>query len=256
MKWLDSHCHPHFWIGDNTDDSVDLIQTAQQLEAMLMVSVEPKDAEILKRLASKAPNLHWSVGIHPCHCDELDDLESYDELFQQYSDCHAIGESGLDRFHNSDPASLRRQSDFFEYHLHQAKILKKPLIVHTRQASTETLEFLKSHRGIRGVIHCFTESLEFARSVLDLGWMISFSGILTFPKAHELRTVASFVPQDRILIETDAPYLAPSPVRGKPNRPEYVQYIGSYLAQLRGLSEENLKEILWKNYSDFLSLNI
>lgn len=254
MKWIDSHCHPQFLIQD--DPGFSLTEEAQNLQALLMVSVEPEDAPVLAHLAKQAQNLHWSVGIHPCHCENLKSPETYESFFQQYSNCHAIGESGLDGFHNSDPAMIKYQREFFEYHLYQAKILKKPLIVHTRAASAETLEVLKSYTGVRGVIHCFTESLDFARDVLDLGWMISFSGILTFPKAKELQSVASYVPSDRLLIETDAPYLAPTPLRGRTNRPQYVEYIGEHLSKIRNLPIEDLKELLWRNYQDFLALNL
>jgi TatD DNase family protein len=163
----------------------------------------------------------------------------------------AIGETGLDYYWNKgERASLQWQRDRFATHIQAAIQCDKPLVVHTRAASADTIAVLQSQQAHRcgGVIHCFTETWEVAKAALDMGFYISFSGIVTFKSAADLREVALKVPADRILVETDSPYLAPMPHRGKTNEPAFVSHVGQFLAQLRGVSTEDFAELTSHNF--------
>jgi TatD DNase family protein len=253
--WLDSHCHPQYLmkIEDDKEDSTEFEASISQLTHALMVSVQLDDRVLLQSLAQQYPWTQWSLGIHPCYLKNAC-LDQFIQTCKEYHSFDAIGETGLDFFHSKEEITL--QHNFFEAHLECARLLKKPVIIHTREAGLATLSVLKRYPGVRGVIHCFTESLEFAKQVLDLGWMISFSGILTFPKAQFLRDIAAYVPIDSILIETDAPYLAPIPFRGKPNQPHWVEHVGVKLAEIKSISIPECQNVLLKNYKNFLEINM
>lgn len=162
----------------------------------------------------------------------------------------AIGETGLDYHYSADSAPLQQQS--FRHHLELSKTLSKPVVVHTREAREDTLAIIRESGdpSIGGVLHCFTENWDMARQALALNYYISFSGIVTFKNAGELREVAMQVPLDRLLIETDAPYLAPVPYRGKKNEPKYVVEVAQCIADLRGLEIERLAEITAQNFDN------
>ena len=162
----------------------------------------------------------------------------------------AIGETGLDYFYTKDSAALQKES--FRQHLQLSKSLRKPVVVHTREARADTIEIIKQYGdpAVAGVLHCFTESWEMASQALDLNYYISFSGIVTFKNAAELKEVAKKVPLDRLLIETDSPYLAPVPFRGKKNEPKYVVEVAKCIADLRGLALEEIAEITLNNYNN------
>lgn len=256
--WIDSHFHPQYYVaGENmTASSVTAFKEGlQKIEKGLMVSIRSDDKALLKNLSLEHQHLQWSLGIHPCHTHE-ENKEAFITLCTQDPSFNALGETGLDYYHEFSPELARSQQDFFHTHLELGRLLKKPLIVHTRQASEDTLATLRHFQGVRGVIHCFTESLDFAKKVVDLGWMISFSGILTFPKATELHNVARYLPWDVLMIETDAPYLTPVPFRGKTNYPHFVQHVGEYLSHLKNTPIEHAQDLLKQNYSHFLSLNV
>jgi TatD DNase family protein len=171
----------------------------------------------------------------------------------------AIGETGLDyyRLGERSVADMQWQRDRFEVHIEAARLTGLPLVVHTRSASNDTLNLLRSPSGaqsdVSGVFHCFTETLEVARAALDLGFFISFSGIVTFKSAADLKEVARFVPLDRLLIETDSPYLAPVPHRGKVNNPSYVPWVAREIAQLRGVDEETVAAVTAENFFHLFS---
>ncbi|GAC1601002.1 MAG: hypothetical protein NVS3B2_03620 [Ramlibacter sp.] len=172
----------------------------------------------------------------------------------------AIGETGLDYYQMDERkggrtvADMEWQRDRFRTHIHAARLARKPLVIHTRAASADTIAILKeegedgSADAAGGVFHCFTETADVARAALDLGFFISFSGILTFKTAQALRDVASFVPLDRLLIETDSPYLAPVPYRGKTNNPSYVPYVAQQLADIRGLAVQEIASVTSSNF--------
>jgi len=194
------------------------------------------------------PYISVSAGMHPM-ADETDAF-TIDYLTELASDekVVAIGETGLDYYyHKDDP---RWQQERFRAHIQVANELDKPVIVHTRDAGDDTLEILKQENAERcgGVIHCFTETQEFANQALELGFMISISGIVTFRNAEALRAIAKTIPDDRLLIETDSPYLAPMPHRGKQNQPAFVQHVAETLAQVRDTSVEHIAEISRDNF--------
>ena len=194
------------------------------------------------------PYISVSAGMHPM-ADETDAF-TIDYLTELASDekVVAIGETGLDYYyHKDDP---RWQQERFRAHIQVANELDKPVIVHTRDAGDDTLEILKQENAERcgGVIHCFTETQEFANQALELGFMISISGIVTFRNADVLRAIAKTIPDDRLLIETDSPYLAPMPHRGKQNQPAFVQHVAETLAQVRDTSVEHIAEISRDNF--------
>lgn len=248
---VDSHCHL---------DRLDLSACGGSLQAaldaarargvghFLCIGVSAANAAAVKQVAEQYPDVHCSVGVHPL------DLEpgaepALDWLLSELAHPRvvAIGETGLDYHYEPEAAALQQAS--FALHLEAAKITGKPVIVHTREARADTLTLLREAALPQaGVLHCFTEDWEMARAALDLGFYISLSGIVTFRNAEALRDVARQIPSDRLLVETDAPYLAPVPHRGKPNLPQYVREVAEYLAVLRGVSYETLVEQTGENF--------
>lgn len=166
----------------------------------------------------------------------------------------AIGETGLDYFHSCD--FIAEQQACFVRHIHASQQTKKPLVVHTRSAKQDTIDILRAEKATHGILHCFTEDWVTAKAALDLGFYISFSGIISFKNAQDLRDVARQVPLDRLLIETDSPYLAPVPYRGKPNEPKYVPYVATTLADLFDTSIEEIAAITTDNFNRITQLNI
>lgn len=242
--YIDSHCHLDF-----PDLAAQLPQVlermrANRVERALCVAVTLEDLHRVIALAEAHPELYASVGVHPDYpdCDEPDVARLLS--LADHPKVIAMGETGLDYFRaDSDPALTHGwQRERFRVHIRAARANGKPLIIHTRAAAQDTLAIMRDEQAdsIGGVMHCFTESWEVAQAALDLGFHISFSGILTFKSAEALREVARKVPLDRLLIETDAPYLAPVPHRGKTNEPGFVRHVGEYLAELRHLTPEAL----------------
>jgi TatD DNase family protein len=205
-----------------------------QVERMLCVSVTLAQFTSMAEKTQAFDNVYLSCGTHPLNQhDETVEIEQLMTLATNER-VVAIGETGLDYYYAPETKEL--QLDSFVKHISAARKLKKPLIIHTRDARQDTIDLLKSERAadVGGVLHCFTESWEMAKAALDLGFYISFSGIVTFKNASDLREVAKKVPADRILIETDAPYLAPVPYRGKQNQPAYVAEVAKLVSELRG----------------------
>lgn len=244
----DSHCHLNFESLRNNLPQV--LQNARDsgVGHMLCIGVTLEKFPEVIALARDYPNIFASVGVHPdeqAGCDP-----TVDQLVELAKDPRvvAIGETGLDYFRLK--GDLRWQQERFRRHIRAARQINKPLIVHTREAAAETLQILREEGAdqVGGVMHCFTESWETARAALDLGFYISFSGIVTFRNADALRTVATQIPADRLLIETDAPYLAPVPYRGKTNEPALVRYVAEQIARLRGLSSNEIAAITTENF--------
>jgi len=253
---VDSHCHL---------DRVDLnpyggdfgglmaATAAAGVARMLCVSIDLEHYPAMRALVDPFPQVAVSVGVHPNE-DEGRDPEP-DELVTLAADPRnvAIGETGLDYYRGEGRGEdwAARQQERFRRHIAAARTCGKPLIVHTRAARADTIRILREERAgeAGGVMHCFTEDWDTAKAALDLGFYISFSGILTFKTAAELREVAARVPPERILIETDAPYLAPVPHRGKPNEPRLVAHVAECVAALRGLPPEALAELTSRNFS-------
>ncbi|WP_437881141.1 TatD family hydrolase [Pseudomonas sp. LRF_L74] len=234
---IDSHCHLDRLDLDLHGGSLDAALDAARNQGVghfLCIGVSAENAATVKGIAARYADVDCSVGIHPL------DLEpgaepALDWLLGELNDPHvvAIGETGLDYHYEPEAAELQQAS--FRLHLQAARHTGLPVIVHTRAARADTLALLREAALPQaGVLHCFTEDWAMAKAALDLGFYISLSGIVTFRNADALREVARQVPADRLLVETDSPYLAPIPYRGKPNLPQYVREVAEFLARLRG----------------------
>ncbi len=240
---VDSHCHlDRVDLSDYGGNFAAMMAASAEagVGAMLCVSIGLGQYPSMRRLVDPYSNVAVSVGVHP---NEDEGPEpSVDELMSLAADPRnvAIGETGLDYFRSS--GDLEWQRERFRTHIAAARGCGKPLIIHTREAREDTIRILREEgaRDVGGVLHCFTESWEMARQGLDLGFYVSFSGIVTFRNAAELREVARKVPLERLLIETDAPYLAPVPHRGKSNEPRLVTHVAECIGELRGLDHDEL----------------
>lgn len=253
--FVDSHCHLTFPELAARIDEIRADMAAAEVDRALCICTELEEFESVHRLAMRFPNFWATVGVHPDNDDSRE--PSVEELVQLASrpKVMAIGETGLDyyRLNGRDLADMEWQRERFRVHIRAGLQARKPLIIHTRSASHDTLSILREEgRGDSfGVFHCFTESMDVARAALDLGYLISFSGILTFKTATDLREVARFVPLDRCLIETDSPYLAPVPFRGKPNTPALVPFVARQLAELKSVE---IQEVAHQTSRNFESL--
>jgi TatD DNase family protein len=249
---IDSHCHLNRLDLDGFDQSLEkalAYAREQGVEHFLTVAVELEDADILAKLAKQYPDVSYSVGWHPCDVNDKDIIGFLCEKGQA-SKCVAIGETGLDYYHLENEDHKKTQHHLFSQHIEAEKAVRKPLIIHTRQSIDDTLDKLKSeHDGdVGGVMHCFTEDWASAKKALDLNFYISLSGIVTFKNAQLVHEVAKNTPLDRLLIETDSPYLAPHPFRGKSNHPAWVKYVAEMIANLRGISFEEVASNTTRNF--------
>jgi TatD DNase family protein len=239
---VDSHCHLNMLdLAPYDNDMANIIQHAKQNDVthLLSVSVTLEDAPVLIKLAETYPEVYCSVGVHPNEYPGQLFTSQMLIALANHPKVIAIGETGLDFFRSE--GDLTWQRNRYEHHIEAASFLNKPLIIHTRAAKKEALDILRHYslhlpNPPKAVMHCFTEDWDTAKTALDMGLYISFSGIVTFKNAIELQDVAKKVPLDKILVETDAPYLAPIPFRGKPNIPGYVRHTAEYLAALRNES--------------------
>ena len=218
------------------------------------ISVDLDDHIKLAEIASRHNDVGYSVGVHPCEDDHIMVRATTDYLVElaQSDKVWALGETGLDYYHSTD--FIAEQKRCFTRHIQASKIVKKPVVVHTRSAKHDTVDIIKAEQSTHGILHCFTEDWETAKAVLDCGYYISFSGIVSFKNAQELRDVAKQVPLDRLLIETDSPYLAPMPYRGKTNEPKYVPYVAKALADVYQKSVEEIGMITTQNFENLLHL--
>lgn len=254
---VDSHCHIHLLPDYPACVEAVLAQAHDHgVEWMLNVGVSLEDMPELINLAA-FDAVYISAGVHP---NEQPGIVYSEETLIAAATSHpkiiAIGETGLDYYRQDDSTQdLSWQRERFITHMSVAKKLNKPLIIHSRQARQDTISLLRQEnaRDVGGVMHCFTEDWEMAKQALDLGFYISFSGIVTFKTATELQDVAKKVPLDRIFIETDCPYLAPVPFRGKTNQPAYVKYTAEFLAGLRGESVEEFSRQSSENFKALFS---
>ena len=245
---VDSHCHINFEALQT--NLADILEHARVngVSHMLCVAINLTDYPQVKQLADTYDHIFASVGVHP---NEHPSVEpSIDELLTLADDPQvvAIGETGLDYFRSE--GELEWQRERFRCHIRAARQCGKPLIVHMRDASDDTLRIMQeeSANDVGGVMHCFTATGEVAKAALALGFYISFSGIVTFKNSGSLREVAAQVPSNRLLIETDSPYLAPVPYRGKTNQPAYVRHVAEQLAELRGIPFAELAEQTTQNF--------
>ncbi|WP_416262343.1 metal-dependent hydrolase [Gibbsiella quercinecans] len=258
MLLVDSHCHldglDYGTLHQNVDDVLAKAQ-ARDVGYLLAVATTLPGYQAMTQLIGKRDNVAFSCGVHPLNLEggydyaELRRLAAADQVV-------ALGETGLDYFYQKDNWALQQES--FREHIRVGRALNKPVIVHTRDAREDTLNILREENAqdCRGVLHCFTEDLPTAQVLLDMGFYISFSGIVTFRNAEQLRDVARYVPLDRLLVETDSPYLAPVPHRGKENQPAYVRDVAEYLAVLKGVSLEQLAEATTANFSHLFHIKL
>ena len=247
---VDSHCHIDF--PDFSEDLDGVLERAAEKDVayLLCVSVELEKFQRIKALTQAYSHVFSSIGTHPNSDCLLSGEPRVDDLVEGSRDrgVVAVGETGLDYFRSK--GDLGWQKDRFRVHIRAAKIAELPLIVHSRSAKEDTIEILRSEGAdeCSGVMHCFTEDWPMAVAALNLGFYISFSGIVTFRNALDLQAVARRVPADRLLVETDSPYLSPVPMRGKRNEPAFVRYTAEFLARLRGEPAEGLSEQTTKNF--------
>lgn len=263
--FVDSHCHLSFPELQSQLPQIRQAMAEAGVDRALCICTTLEEFEDVHALAMGYDNFWASAGVHPDNegiaeptVDKLLELAARPKVV-------AIGETGLDYYQMEERkggrsvADLEWQRDRFRTHIRAAQACRKPLIIHTREASADTVAILKeegedgSAGSAGGVFHCFTETAQVARAALDLGFYISFSGILTFRNAADLREVAKFVPLDRLLIETDSPYLAPVPYRGKVNNPSYVPFVAKQVAELRGMSVEAVGELTSRNFETLFS---
>ncbi len=252
MKIVDSHCHI---------DRVDLDQFGGSMESMLAhakdlsveeflcVCIDLEHFDDVFSLAKAHQQIYASVGVHPVEQEGKD--PSVEELLTlaDHEKIIAIGETGLDYFHvKKDTADWQRER--FRRHIAASNQSGKPMIIHTREAKADTIEIMQQEQAQAGVMHCFSEDWATAKAALDLGFYISFSGIITFKSAADLREVAKKVPADRLLVETDSPYLTPVPYRGRANSPAYTYYVAEKLAEIRGVSVDNIAQQTTQNFND------
>ena len=245
---VDSHCHLNFPELVENIQSLRLNMQEAQVGHALCVSVTlDKFPEVLD-IAERFDNFYASVGVHP----DYEDIEepTVDELVRlaQHPKIVAIGETGLDYFRLT--GDLEWQRTRFRTHIRAAVKCAKPLIIHTRSAANDTLRIMQEEGAnqVGGVMHCFTESLDVALAAIEMGFYISFSGIVTFKNATQLKEVAQAIPLDKMLVETDSPYLAPMPFRGKTNQPAYVKYVAQEIANLRGISLDAVMQATTQNF--------
>ncbi len=245
--YIDSHCHVDFpQLAENVDAVLANMQQ-HQVQKALVVSVCLEDWPRLIQLVEQHPEFYASVGVHPGY-DEVPE-PTYDDLSQraQHPKVIAIGETGLDYYRLTEPLDWQRER--FALHLQVSKDLALPSIIHTRNAYDDTIAIMKAADSeTAGVMHCFGEDWEAAKRALDLGYYISLSGIVTFKNAPQVHEVAKKVPLDRLLIETDSPYLAPVPYRGKTNEPAWVLHVAEHIAQLRGESAAQIAQATTANF--------
>jgi TatD DNase family protein len=246
--YVDSHCHLSFpELAGQIEQVLARMQSAQ-VSAALNVCVTLEEFGEVYALAQAHPHIHASVGVHPDYRGGEEPTVARLVELAQAPKVVAIGETGLDYYRLKEPLDWQRER--FRVHIRAARAAGKPLIVHTRAAAADTLRILREEGAERagGVMHCFTETWEVARAALDLGFYISFSGIVTFKSATELQRVAARVPLDRLLIETDAPYLAPVPHRGKTNEPGFVPHVAAMIGRLREVPSEHIARVSEENF--------
>ena len=240
-SFIDTHCHLDKL--DSTPEEAIIEAKQAGVQRMVTVSVDELSLDLVSSMVQQFPEVYGSVGFHPHDAADLtEDLEQkIRKLAQEEKKLIAIGETGLDYHYMSSSAEIQQQ--VFKKQLQVAVELNLPVIMHSREAETDTLNILREVPvPSLGVAHSFTSSFEMAKSLIEMGWYIGINGIVTFNNAEDLREVVSWLPLDRLLLETDSPFLAPTPFRGKPNKPAHIPAIATFIAELRGISLELLSE--------------
>ncbi|MGE3482158.1 MAG: TatD family hydrolase [Gammaproteobacteria bacterium] len=260
MLLVDSHCHLDLLdlpqLGGSLDAVIDNAR-ANGVGRMLCVSITLEDFPRVLALANAREHVYASVGVHPNERDGREPaVEDLVSIASAESKVIAIGETGLDYFRGSGDMGWQRER--FRRHIAAARRTGLPLIIHMRDATADTLDILREEdsAGVKGVMHCFTGDLATALAAIELGFYISFSGIVTFNSAADLRAVAASIPEEYLLVETDSPYLAPVPHRGKPNHPGYVRFVAECIAGLRGVPVERIAQVTTENFARLFGVRI
>lgn len=253
--FVDTHCHLtlidlSLYNGD-LNQALDAARAAG-VSKMMSISVHLDDHVRLSAIAAEHADVGYSVGVHPCEDATVMARATVEKLVElgQAHQVWALGETGLDYYHSTD--FVAEQKACFARHIVAAKQLQKPVVVHTRAAKHDTIDIIRAENSDHGILHCFTEDWPTAKAVLDMGYYISFSGIVSFKNAQDLRDVVKQVPLDRLLIETDSPYLAPMPYRGKSNEPKYVPFVAQALAKVLNKTVEDIAELTTRNFENLL----
>lgn len=249
MPFIDSHCHINFpELADNIEDVLAQMKR-NDVQSALCVSVNLPGFPQVLALAERFENIYASVGVHPDYENEIEPSVADLVALARHKKIIAIGETGLDYFRLT--GDLEWQRERFRNHIRAARACGKPLIIHTRSAAEDTLRIMEEENAheVGGVMHCFTENWDVAQAAISMDFYISFSGIVTFKNATQLKEVAQRVPLDRMLIETDSPYLAPVPHRGKLNQPAFVKHVAEEIALLRGIGVDEVGTETSENFS-------
>ena len=256
--YIDSHCHINFPELAIRMPEILAKMAENKVTHALCVSVDLPDFPQVLALAEQYPHIFASVGVHPDYVDTPEPSVTQLVALADHPKIVAIGETGLDYFRLE--GDLEWQRERFRTHIKASRITRKPLIIHTRSASEDTIRIMQEEGagteqgGVAGVMHCFTESLEVAEAAIAMGFYISFSGIVTFKSAKDLQAVAKVVPLERILIETDSPYLAPMPHRGKMNEPGFVRHVAEYLSDLKGVPLSTVAQQTTDNFFNLFKI--
>ena len=255
-KIIDSHCHLNFPQFKGKVDEIVKRALDKGIYRMLTISTKLNEINELESISKSYSEVYNSVGVHPHECKNYKDLSLNDLIkHTKNSKCIGIGESGLDFYYENSPKKL--QIKLFRIHIEAARETNLPLIVHTRNADIETIQILNDEmkKGtFSGLIHCFSTSRELAEKAINLGFYISLSGIITFSKSNELRNIVKDLPLDKLLVETDAPYLSPEPFRGKCNEPSYVIYTAKILANIKRVGLETIANKTTDNFNKLFNL--
>ncbi|MGJ8680926.1 TatD family hydrolase [Paraglaciecola sp.] len=252
--FVDSHCHLDR-LDKSPEELAEVLKFARNrgVEHFLCVCVSVNDYPSMLKAVDDFDDVSVSCGVHPLHQEEACE---FNELLAMADSekVVAIGETGLDYFYSAETKEVQLKS--FVDHIKVANQLNKPLIIHTRDAKEDTLNLLREHKApeTTGVLHCFTEDWPMAQAAIELGFYISISGIVTFKTATELQEVVKQIPLEKLLIETDSPWLAPVPYRGKKNQPGYVREVGEFIAQLKGISVDELAKVTTQNFYDLFKV--
>lgn len=255
MMIVDSHCHLDMLKDYDSTDNIIIRAKEANVHYLQTICTRLDNFENILFIAKKYNNVFASVGIHPSEVETVTTAKEILEL-ASHEKVIGLGETGLDYFYNKEAKHQKMQRESFREHIIASQENNLPVIVHTRDAEEDTLRIIEEHKKDKefpGLIHCFTASKELAVKMLDLGMYISISGIVTFKNAAELQEVAKFIPLDRMLVETDSPYLAPVPKRGKTNEPSYTKHVAEFIAHLKGINLEKVAEQTTNNFFSLFS---
>ena len=253
MAFFDTHAH----YDDKrfNEDRADLLGGMQKAGVALILNAASslRSAKFCLKLADTYPFIYASVGVHPHDSKSMtDDTISQLEKLLSHPKAMAVGEIGLDYFHDFSPRDVQRAR--FREQLELARLVKKPVIIHERDSLRDTMDAIGDFRDLRGVFHCFSGSWETAKIILDMGWYLSFTGVITFQNARKALEVVEKAPADRIMLETDCPYLSPEPMRGRRNSSLYLQYVAQRVAEVRGIPVEEVAELTMANGMRFFGI--